>query len=486
MSRSRFAVLARSVCCATALLLAGGVRLAEACHTYEHGKYLEGIGLGMPPELMEVLHNIPIDFTTIETGPLGTTPCVDGMAGAFPCSNVDLLAFLALGSMGGGSGSSIWGWTDPVTGVEWALFGRSNGTAFVSLEDPANPVYVANLESQTGSSTWRELKAYQNHAFIVSDQNGAHGIQIFDLSRLRDVQPPFPKQFLSPNDLTALYGGVQNVHDITLNEETGFVYAVGSNECFGGLHIVNVQDPKNPFEAGCYSQDGYTHDVQCAVYHGPDVEHDGDEICFASNEDSVTIVDLADKANPLCLSRNEYAGSAYTHQGWLTADHRHFIVDDELDEAAFGHNRRSYVWDLVDLDDPDSCPPILEPDPNQGPLLLGHFEATGSRGAAIDHNQFIVGDFDFQANYTVGLSVLSIDDPATASLSEVGFFDTHPENNNVLFAGAWGNYPFFESGVVIVSDINRGLFVLDPRLPFEIFEDGFESGGTAAWDEIVP
>ncbi len=457
---------------AFALLAAVASPPSHACHTYEHGKYLEGIGLGMAPELMEALHRIPIDYETIETSPLGATPCVDGMADIFPCSEVDLLAFVPLASMGGGSGSDLWGWTDPVTGIEWALFGRSNGTAFVSLEDPANPVYVANLESQTGSNIWRELKAYQDHAFIVADQNGAHGIQVFDLTQLHDLEPPFPKQFLSPDDLTALYTGVANVHDITLNEETGFVYAVGSNKCNGGLHIVNVQDPANPFEAGCYAADGYTHDVQCAVYHGPDAEHDGDEICFASNEDTVTIVDVTDKANLVQLSRNSYAGSAYTHQGWLTADERYFIVDDELDEEFFGHNRRSYVWDVANL---------------EAPVLLGHYEApggAGSRGRPIDHNQFIVGGFDYQANYTAGLSVLSIDDPATATLSEVGFFDTRPENNDVEFSGAWGNYPFFESGVVIVSDINRGLFVLKPHLT-SIFDDGFESGDTGAWDDTV-
>jgi choice-of-anchor B domain-containing protein len=259
------------------------------------------------------------------------------------------------------------------------------------------------------------------------------------------------------------------------------VYAVGSTnggngQCntAGGLHIVNVQDPAAPTFAGCFDEDGYTHDVQCVIYHGPDVEHEGDEICFASNgfSEELAIVDVTNKAAPVRLSELGYAGSAFTHQGWLTADHRYFLLDDELDEnPQLPQLRRTYVFDLGDL---------------EAPVLLGHYEATGARAPAIDHNQFIVGDFDYQANYTAGLSVLSIDDPATASLSEVAYFDTRPENNQVGFAGAWGNYPFFASGVVIVSDINRGLFVLQPHLPNQIFDDGFESGDTSAWSEVSP
>src|SRR4029453_4434900 len=121
---------------------------------------------------------------------MAATPCVGGFAGPYPCSNVDLMAFLPVAGIGGGSGSDIWGWTDPVTGHEWALLGRTNGTSFVDITDPANPVYVANLLTHTGTSSWREIKTYGNYVYIVSDNNGAHGVQIFDLTRLRAITPP--------------------------------------------------------------------------------------------------------------------------------------------------------------------------------------------------------------------------------------------------------------------------------------------------------
>lgn len=448
------------------------VRLAVACHTQDHAHYLQGIGIGVPEDVMRRLAEIPIDFTPIPSPLLGAKPCVGGFADIYPCENVDLLAFLPLASIGGGSGNDIWGWTDPVTGIEWALVGRTNGTAFVSLEDPVNPVYVANLPSQTGnSSTWRDIKVFEDHAFIVADANSGHGIQVFDLTLLRSVTNP-PHTFSTTNDLTAWYTGFGSAHNIAINEDTGFAYGVGSSSalCSSGLHMVDINDPANPTFAGCFAADGYTHDVQCIVYDGPDTEHVGDEVCFASNEDTLTIVDVTNKSVPAQLSRNPYAGAGYTHQGWLTPDRRYFLIDDELDEGPAP--RRTYVWDVSDLD---------------APVLNGAYVATGARATAIDHNQYIHGGFAYQSNYAAGLSVLEISDPATATLTDVGYFDTRPEHNNLSFSGTWSNYPFFASGIVIVNDINRGLFVVSPNLPEsdEIFADDFESGDLGAWSSAV-
>ena len=368
------------------------------------------------------------------------TECVAGMAGVYPCDNVDLLEFVPLASMGGGSGNDIWGWTDSESGREFALMGMTNGTAFVEITNPEAAVYLGKLPTHTSNSSWRDIKVFANHAFVVSEASN-HGMQVFNLSQLLAVANP-PVTFTE----SAHYPGFGNAHNIVINEDSGFAYAVGTSTCSGGLHFVNIQNPLLPTNAGCFSADGYTHDAQCVNYIGPDPDHAGQEICIASNTDTVTIVDVTNKATPTQISRNGYTGVGYTHQAWLTQDQHYLLVDDELDEQDFSHNTFTYVWDVSNLDSPQ---------------LLGHFT---SPTPAIDHNQYIKGTFTFQANYRSGLRILRLDDLATATLTQVGYFDIYPSSDNASFNGAWSVYPYFPSGNVIVSGIEQGLFVLRPNL----------------------
>ena len=85
------------------------------------------------------------------------------------------------------------GWTDSENGKEYALVGLSSHTAFVDMSDPANLILVGILPTSTVNSSWRDIKVYQDHAFIVSEAAG-HGMQVFDLTRLRDVLA-YPVQF---------------------------------------------------------------------------------------------------------------------------------------------------------------------------------------------------------------------------------------------------------------------------------------------------
>ncbi|MQA25169.1 MAG: choice-of-anchor B family protein [Micromonosporaceae bacterium] len=369
-------------------------------------------------------------------------PCQDGKAGDYPCQNVDLLSVLPLSSIGGGNGNDIWGWTDAETGKEYALMGRTNGTAFVDISTPTEPKYLGNLPSHGGtSSIWRDVKVHQDHAFVVADAIRGHGMQVFDLTRLRDVSTP---QTFTED---AHYDGFGPAHNIAINEETGFAYAVGSDTCDGGPHIVDIREPTGPSDAGCVSEDGYTHDTQCVVYQGPDEAYQGREICLNSNEDTLTIVDVTDKANPKQIARKGYDGAAYTHQGWLTEDHRHFLLDDELDESR-GENKRTktYIFDLASLAEP---------------VHKGTYQAPVT---AIDHNQYVTGKLSYQANYQAGLRILDAGDVGSGALSEVGYFDIYPDSDQAEFNGAWSVYPYFESGTVIISGIEQGLVVVKPAL----------------------
>jgi choice-of-anchor B domain-containing protein len=398
-------------------------------------------GSGDEQPLTPIMQAFLADQMPAEKRPaMGTTPCIGGMAGPYPCSNVDLLAFIPLADFSAGAGNDSWGWTDPLDGKEYALMGLNNGTAFVDISDPVNPVYLGKLPTHTSNSSWRDIKVYANHAFVVSEAGG-HGMQVFDLTQLRTVPNP-PVTFSA----TAHYPGFGNAHNLVINEDSGFAYGVGTSTCSGGLHMVNIQNPTNPTNAGCFSSDGYTHDAQCVNYNGPDPDHQGKEICFNFNEDTLTIVDVTNKAAPVQLSRTPYAGSGYTHQGWVTDDHVYVLLDDELDESNFGHNTRTRVFDVTNLD---------------AVQLVGFHDG---RTPAIDHNMYIHEGYVYQANYRSGLSILDISDVANANLSEVGYFDIYPLNDNPNFNGAWSTYPYYSSGVVIISGIEQGLFIVEPAL----------------------
>jgi hypothetical protein len=438
------------------------------------------LGLGLAPESAQGQPSI--------TG--AKVKCTDGTADRYPCDNADLLSFLSIDDLGGGDRTDlndVWGWTDPQTGTEYALVGRTDGTAFVDVSTPTEPIYVGELPTHTDESTWRDVKVHDNHAFVVSEASG-HGMQVFDLTQLRSASPDErPVTF----DETAHYDGsdsvrVETAHNVAVNVETGFAYIVGgdasraANTCGGGLHMVNVQSPAAPTFAGCFPKGletsaqsspsppssaqalspsvgpsartsetkrddaGYTHDTQCVTYQGPDTTYQGQEICFNANETVLNIADVTDKEAPVTIAEGDYPDVGYVHQAWLTDDHRYLYVDDELDERNGSVDRtRTIVLDVTDLEAPTHVTSFL-----------------GSTGA-IDHNQYIKGAYSYQANYESGLRILDVSAPEDPG--EAAYFDTYPNSNAAQFRGAWSTYPFFDRNMVLVSSIGQGLFVVEPR-----------------------
>ena len=384
------------------------------------------------------------------------TRCEQGKAAGFACEQMDLIAFVpnsALGTKRGIMLNDIWGWTDDASGREFALVGRMDGTAFVEVTDPANPRYLGELPLHQGAriNLWRGIRVYKNHAFIVADGAGPHGMQVFDLTQLLTVQNP-PVVFQE----TAHYDRIASAHTIALNEESGFAYPVGNSgggeTCGGALHMIDVRDPKQPKFAGCFAdpstgnaRTGYTHETQCVTYKGPDPRYSGREICFNASETAVGIADVTDKANPKPIAVASYPNVAYAHQGWLTEDHRYFYLNDEGDEISGTVPRtRTLVWDMSKLDEP---------------VLVKEFLGTTS---ASDHNLYVKGRYMFQSNYVAGVRVIDISDPANPK--ETGYFDTVPFGENVPgFAGTWTNYPFFKSGTIVATSMREGLFILRHR-----------------------
>ncbi|RLJ96839.1 choice-of-anchor B family protein [Tenacibaculum discolor] len=374
--------------------------------------------------------------TPIETN---KSTCSNGKAGIYPCDNYDLLLNIPLSTFNAISGSDCWGWTDEATNKEYAIMCVDNGTVFVDITDTENPVYLGKLPTATISEDWWDVKVYNNYAFIVSEATN-HGMQVFDLTKLRNVSNP-PITFTADKHFTD-FG---SAHNIVINEKSGYAYPVGTNKAGtykGGPLFINIQNPLNPISEGGWGMDNYSHDAQAVTYNGPDTDYTGREILIGSNENEVVIVDITDKSNPVNISKISYSNVGYTHQGWFTEDQKYFILGDELDEQKFGNNTRTIIFDFSDLDNPKQ-----------------HFTYTGPT-KAIDHNGYINGSTIYLANYNAGVRFIDVSSIESKNISEVGYFDTHPENNNADFNGVWSVYPFLKSGKVVVSDINRGLFIL--------------------------
>lgn len=352
----------------------------------------------------------------------------------FQAQGVQLQSWVSLPDFGAfQSGNDCWGYVSP-SGREYAIMGLNSATAFVEVTDPANPVIVSVRPGP--DSLWRDVKTYQQYAYSVSEGGG--GIQVFDLSNIDDGVVTLSN--------TILTGGTDATHNVAINEESGYLYRCGGGS--NGLRIYRLnlfpEGPANPVFVGSWPTK-YVHDVQVVTYtEGPLA---GREIAFCCSgfnggfvETGLTILDVTNKSNIQVLGELQYPAGAYSHQGWLTEDKEFFLLNDELDEQTFGTPSRTHIIDVSDL---------------TNPTYTGFFT---NGNAAVTHNMYIKGDLMFASNYRSGLRVFDISNlPEEAE--EIAFFDTFPGSDSASFNGLWSNYPYFPSGTVIGSDLERGLFV---------------------------
>lgn len=342
--------------------------------------------------------------------------------------------------------------------------GQSDGTAFAEISKEGKLVYLGRLPQYSVPSEWREIRA-QNDLMIIGSEATGHGIQIFDMKKLLDIDPAKPVTFSNDKDLVGHYDKLPTgrTHNVVTNPKTNYIYSVGaqprSDACKSGIIFIDISDPSKPTNAGCASADGYVHDAQCVLYKGPDAQYEGREICYGYNEDTLTIYDVTDKKSPQIISITSYEGASYTHQGaLLDVENQHYLLlDDEYDEydkvgPGVPGNPITYIWDISSL---------------KNPKQTGLYKS-GAKG--IDHNQYVANGFAYQSNYGTGFRVLDVrsipQDPTGAGVKEVGFFDIYPEDDNqpgggiVDFVGTWSSYALFKSGYIFVNTMERGGFVL--------------------------
>jgi len=366
----------------------------------------------------------------------GGTPSI-----AFQSSGVTLRSWLPLDEFDPSAtdGTDCWGYTSP-SGREYAFIGVDTGTGVAEITNPGNTQVITHLPG--AHSDWRDIKTYQDYAYIVSEGGG--GIQVYDLSAI-------DSGVLTDMGAVLTGPGTSASHNVAINEESGRLYRAGGGSFpIQGLRIYDLVNPANPVYLGSWSG-RYCHDVQVTTW--TEAPYAGVEVafCYANNTPGsgapgIEIVDVSDPSNVTTIGSIDLSQApifshpaSYGHQGWLSPDRQYVYFNDEVDEGSQHFATTTRIVDVQDL---------------ANPTQVAIFQnVTDAR----DHNLYTRDDRIYQANYRSGFRVLDASDPL--ALSEIAYFDTYPDDDLARYNGLWSVYPYFPSRTVIGCDIEKGLFV---------------------------
>ena len=349
--------------------------------------------------------------------------------GEFESENITLMSWLPLSSIGGGStGNDCWGYTSS-SGREYAIIGTSDHTVFVEVTDPGNAQVIEQISGP--NSLWRDVKTYGQYAYAVSE--GGSGIQVMNMG---NIDFGIVQLVNTVDDQ-----GTSATHNVAIDTDSGFLYRTGGGD--NGLRIYSLADPTTPTYVGSWTA-RYVHDAQIVTYDSG--QWAGKQIAFCCGgfnggfgESGLCILDVTNKSNIIELACIQHTNPNYSHQGWLSEDRQYFYLNDELDEQNSGTLTTTRIINVADL---------------TSPFQAGTFT---SGSTAIDHNLYVKGDIIYEANYRSGLRVFDGSNPVAPV--QIAYFDTWPGDDGASFNGLWSIYPYFDSGTVIGSDLERGLFV---------------------------
>lgn len=313
--------------------------------------------------------------------------------------------------------NDIWGWVDS-EGNEYALVGLNNGTSIVDISDPTNPVEV--FFEPGSNSVWRDLKTWNNHAYVTTEAR--EGLLIIDLSTLPS-NPNLSTTYFTP--IGTINGEPLSAHNLYI-DENGICYLFGANKGNRGVLMLDLtKDPKAPEEIGKVDN-WYAHDGVAK-----------NDILYLGNvsDGHLSIFDVSDKSNPELLGL-QVTPSSFSHNVWFSDDQNYLYNTDEKSGA--------YITEY-DISDPKN---IIETDRIR----------TTTSNDVIPHNTHYVNDYLVTSYYRDGVIIHDVSEKG--NMKEVARYDTSPALSGNGFNGCWGVYPFLPSGLIIASDIENGLHIL--------------------------
>ncbi len=325
--------------------------------------------------------------------------------------------------------NEIWGLY--VNDTEYAILGSTAGTHFIDLSDPFNPEETFFVEGGAigGQIIHRDYHDHKGYLYAVADEGSTSTLQIIDISNLPDAI----EVVYDANDL------VRRTHNLFIDQETDKLYtgiSQGTTNQFSPLRVFDISNPVDPVEIGSYNTFdnfpiGQVHDLFVR----------NDTAYMNCGPQGFAVAYFGDMDNPITLATlasTDYEQSGYNHSGWLSDDGDYYYMADE-------------TWGTdIKVMDMRSMPDIFFTD---------FIDAGNDNEYSIPHNQIVYDNKLYSSYYYDGLVVWDLDDPSQPNLS--WHYPTTDYEHRQNYEGAWGVYPFLPSGLVLVSDMQYGLFVLN-------------------------
>jgi len=326
--------------------------------------------------------------------------------------------------------NEIWGLN--INGSEIAVIGSTAGTHFFDVSNPSSSTEIAFVAgAYTGPGViHRDYHDFDGYLYIVCDEGSPSTLQIVDISNL----PTSVNTVYDSNNL------LNKVHNIFIDTATAKLYACATGDA---MEVFSLTNPENPTLIYTYNDVGHVHDAYVK----------NDTAFLNCGNDGLRIMDFTMVNNsgdtPIELaSYTSYPDAGYNHSGWLTDDGTIYAMQDE---------NHGYDVKMLDVSDYSNI------------SVLATFNS-GVDPNSMAHNGIIKDDLLYLAYYHDGLRVFDINNPSNPV--QVNYYDTYLPNNHNSYKGAWGVYPYLNSGNILVSDMQTGLYVFElSTSPTEIKEE---------------
>lgn len=336
--------------------------------------------------------------------------------------------------------SACWSYVHS-NGNEYAVIGvngslsTQGGTAIYNVVNPAAPYLVGLIPGPP--SIWREFKSYRDWVYAVSEGTGTgFGLQII---RMTNPEAPVLAATYTTNFISS--------HTVAVDTARAILICNGTRNGSGiatGVRILALDNPgigatpETPVEIAWWPGTGLP--VSGAEYVHDSVPIGNRLYASSINVGVQRVLDFTNPAAPTQLSAWTYPGG-FTHNAWPDATGNWLYVTDEI---------KGEPLKVFDISNPGA------------PVMVNGIT---SNPQAIVHNAHVKGSELFLSNYTEGIRVLDLGDPAHPA--EFAYADSY-DGPSGGYSGVWGTCPFFPSGIVIASDRNTGLYVYSPQHDYGI------------------